>query len=341
MTTLLGVMPVVLLLACSRQLSSPAATETATLTHTTAVYRTVYVSTASQLTSALANALPGDSIVLADGTYSGHFTMAVSGTAAVPIILQGSRNAILDGGDINTGYVLHLKAAYCTVRGFTVRNGLKGIMTDGTVYNLIDSVRVYNIGEEGIHLRTFSSHNTILRCDISYTGLKTPGYGEGVYMGSAKNNWGTYTGGNPDKSDSNQVLNNHIGPNVAAECIDVKEGTTGGLVSGNYFDASGITGANSADSWLDVKGNYYNIDGNTGYNPSGSVLVDGFQVHCVYSGWGNYNVFTNNNCTVNASGYGFNIQLSGSNGTTVGNKVYSNNTVTEAVSGVSNIALSN
>jgi hypothetical protein len=344
MINLFRILPIMSLAACSRQTVSPAARDAGTVAAAVkiaSVLRVVNVSTGGQLTNALANAQPGDSIVLANGTYSGHFVMAVNGTVTNPVILQGGRNAILDGGDTNTGYVLHLQAAYCTVRGFTVRNGLKGIMTDGVLYNLVDSVRVYNIGEEGIHLRTFSSHNTIQRCDISNTGLKTPDYGEGVYMGSAKNNWATYTGGNPDRSDSNQVLNNHIGPGVAAECVDVKEGTTGGLIRGNNFDATGITGANSADSWIDVKGNYYNIDSNIGFNPAGSLLVDGYQVHCAYSGWGNYNVFTNNNCTVNAAGYGFNIQLSGSNGNTVGNKVYTNNTVTGAAKGVSNIPLSN
>jgi hypothetical protein len=171
--------------------------------------------------------------------------------------------------------------------------------------------------------------------------LQTPDYGEGIYIGSAKSNWPTYTNGNPDLCDSNKVINNKIGPYVTAECIDIKEGTTGGLIKGNYFDATGITGANSADSWIDVKGNYYLLEGNNGFNPAGSVLVDGYQVNVAVSGWGSYNEFKNNNCVVNAPGYGFNIRLSSSNGTAVGNKVYITNTVTGAAKGISNVALSN
>ena len=64
-------------------------------------------------------------------------------------------------------------------------------------------------------------------------------------------------------------------------------------------------------------------------------------MHVAVSRWGNYNEFKNNNCEVNASGYGFNVQLSGSNGTSTGNKVYANNIVSGAVSGVANIPLSN
>jgi hypothetical protein len=41
----------------------------------------VRVSGAAALRNALANAKPGDMIVLADGTYSGDFTLTKSGTA--------------------------------------------------------------------------------------------------------------------------------------------------------------------------------------------------------------------------------------------------------------------
>lgn len=324
------------LFACSKNTATvepPAATTS----------RTINVSTADELKNALANAKAGDDIIMADGVYAGKFVIApnVNGTATKPITLRGSRNAVLDAGSINTGYVLYLQSNYWIIKGFTVTNGLKGIMVDGAVNSTIDGVKVYNIGEEGIHLRKFSKHNIIQNADISNTGLKTADYGEGIYIGSAKNNWATYTNGDPDRCDSNLILNNKIGPNVTAECIDVKEGTTGGIIRGNTFDATGITGANSGDSWIDVKGNYTLIENNTGTNPGGSIFIDGYQVHCAVAGWGSYNEFKNNNCTVNASGYGFNVQLSGSNGTTTGNKVYTSNTVTGAASGVSNISLSN
>lgn len=304
--------------------------------------RHVHVSTAVQLTAALLDAKPGDEIIMADGVYKGKFVIGstVSGTAAKPVILRGSRNAILDAGSISTGYVLYLQANYWIIKGFTITNGLKGLMTDGASYNTIDSLFVHDIGEEAIHLRKFSSHNIIRHTEIKKTGLKTPDYGEGIYIGSAKNNWATYTNGVEDRCDSNSVLNNKIGPDISAECIDIKEGTTGGLIKENYFDAAGITGANSADSWIDVKGNKYVIEGNTGYHPGGSIFKDGYQVHVAVAGWGNNNEFKNNTCTVNAAGYGFNIQLSGSNGVSAGNKVFSNNSVTGAGSGIANIPLS-
>jgi hypothetical protein len=305
--------------------------------------RVINVSTASELKAALGAAQPGDEIILADGIYKGRFVIpaTANGSISNKIMLRGNRSAVLDGESITTGYVLHLQASHWIIKGITLTNGLKGLMTDGASFNTIDSIKVHNIGEEAIPLRRFSSNNTIQFAEISHTGLKTPDYGEGIYIGSTKNNWAAYSNGLPDRCDSNMVSENKIGPAVTAECIDIKEGTTGGIIRGNYFDATGITGANSADSWIDVKGNYYLIESNKGYNPTGSLLKDGCQVNVAYSRWGNFNEFKNNTCQVNAAGYGFLIKLSSSNGTAMGNKVYANNQVNDAASGVSNIPLSN
>ncbi len=301
----------------------------------------VSVSNSTELKNALSVAKPGDSIVLKDGVYAGKFVISAnnSGTEKQAITLMGSEKAILDAGNQESGYVLSLQANYWRIKGITLTNGLKGLVADGANYNVIDGITVKQIGEEGIHLRKFSKHNIIQNVQISYTGLKTPDYGEGIYIGSAYSNWAKYSDGQPDKCDSNQVLNNKIGPYVAAECIDIKEGTTGGLIDGNTFEAQGIKGANSADSWIDVKGNAYLIQNNTGNNTPPSVLNDGYQVNCVYAGWGSDNVFKNNVCNVNADGYGFNVRLKSSKGETVGNKIFTDNKVNNAARGVANVPL--
>lgn len=296
----------------------------------------INVSTAAQLSAALASVQPGDTIQLADGTYTGNFVATVSGTSAAQITLQGSRLAILNGNSLTSGYVFHLKGVnYWRLLGFTVTNGQKGMMADNANYNIIDGVQVYNIGHEAVHFRTFSSYNTIQNSFIHDTGMSNASYGEGVYLGSANSNWGTYTGGQPDTSNYNRVLNNTIGPNVTAEAVDVKEGTTGGELSGNSFDSAGLSGANSADSWVDVKGNDYLISNNTGVH----ALLDGFQTHIQLSGWGDRNVFRGNHADVQSTGYGFKIQTTGSQGTASGNIVYDDNVVTNAAAGVANIPL--
>ncbi len=300
--------------------------------------RVVQVSTAAQLTSALAGATPGDTITLADGTYHGNFTAKVPATAANPIRLTGSRSAILDGGNVSTGYALHLDGAdYWQVDGFSVGDAQKAIVLDATSHATLSNLNIHHTGDELVLLRNYSRNDVVTGNEIYDSGLVTPGYGEGVYVGLAISNWSSAgqsrTGGQPDTSDGVTISGNDI-HDTTAENVDIKEGTSGGTISGNTFNAHGLSGANYADSWVDIAGNGYTVSGNTGTNPGGA-LLDGYQTHVQASGWGRLNVFSANISAVNASGYGFDIQTSGT-----GNVVRTDNTVTGAGKGVSNIPLS-
>ncbi len=164
------------------------------------------------------------------------------------------------------------------------------------------------------------------------TGLKAPGYGEGVYIGTANSNWGTYTNGQPDLSNDDQILDNTFGPNIAAENIDAKEATVGGLISGNTFSGKGESGANSATDVVAVKGNGYTVTDNT----MSDGLVDGFEVEQLYTGSGCDNTFTKNTVDLNATGYGFDVKDQGDCATDP-NVVGASNTVTGAAKGASRI----
>jgi len=300
---------------------------------------TIYVSTATQLQNALNTASPGDVINLADGTYTGQFVVPAgrNGTSTSRIVVTGSRLAILQTNNRSSGKPALSLAGnnYWEFRGFSVINSKKGIITDNSRYNIFDNLSIRDMGDEGIHFRTHSSNNVLKNSEIKNMGTVTASYGEGCYIGSAKSNWSTYTGSSstPDRSDNNRVENNVFGPDVRAEHIDVKEGTTGGVITGNTFNGAGMSGANYADSWVDVKGNDYTISGNNG----NSALLDGFQTHVALTGWGRDNEFSGNTCDVQASGYGFNIQLT--SGSANGNVVYSSNTVQNAGKGVTNITV--
>lgn len=285
---------------------------------------TVPVDDAGSLQAALDAARPGDVIGLAPGRYLGKFTTTASGTEADPILLCGTADAILDGDNVRGGYVLHLDGAkYWQLVGFTVTNGQKGVMADGTVGSVITGLNVHSIGDEGIHLRKFSTDNLVEANTISNTGLRREKFGEGVYVGTATSNWCTITACQPDTSDRNTIRGNSIYA-TTAEAVDLKEGTSDGIVEGNRFDGAALSGA---DSWVDAKGRDWLIRGNTGINST----QDGFQTHEVEDGWGTGNRFSNNSATVNGPGFGYSLTP------VLGNTVDCSNTAANAAEGFSNV----
>ncbi|HEV2345316.1 MAG TPA: carbohydrate binding domain-containing protein [Actinocrinis sp.] len=285
---------------------------------------TVDVSTGSQLSQALKSVVPGETIRLAAGTYSGQYNATISGTAGSPITLTGPSTAVITGSSVDSAYGVHLQASYWILRGFSVTTFQKGVVVDGGAHDTIDGLTVYDIGDEAIHLRAFSSNDIVENCHVHDTGKYQAGYGEGIYIGSAQSNWGTYSGGQPDTSNNDVVQNNTLGPNITAENIDIKEGTTGGLVQGNSFDATGEAGANSAVAWVDVKGNGYQVNGNTGVN----AYQQGILVEQLYTGFGCGNTFKGNTLDLgSAPGYGFDIKDQTAC-TSNPNVVYASNNVT-------------
>ncbi|MFE5207711.1 right-handed parallel beta-helix repeat-containing protein [Streptomyces sp. NPDC056600] len=243
---------------------------------------TVRVSDGGQLKTALAAAVPGQTIELADGSYSGNFKIAVRGTASAPITLTGSRAAVLTTPTGGGNGIQLTSAPYWVIKGITVTGGQKGIMVDSSDHVVLDSVEVHHTTMEGIHFRTSSSFGVVRDSFIHHTGMSGNGMGEGVYVGTANTL--------ADASDHVRILDNRIGPAVGGENVDVKEGTTGGLISGNTFDGSGLTGANYDDSWVDIKGNGYTVENNRGVNTTN----DGFQTHSQDPGWGCGTIFRNN-----------------------------------------------
>ncbi|RZS90011.1 parallel beta helix pectate lyase-like protein [Motilibacter rhizosphaerae] len=253
------------------------------------------VSTEAEIRAALTTAHPGDVITLTDGEHlaRSRYEATASGTATAPITLQGTRAAMLRTKNASGDYGLHITGSYWHITGITVAHGSKGIVLDGSHGTVLDGVEVFDVGDEGVHFRSCTTDSVLENSYVHDTGINNPQYGEGVYVGSANSNWAKYncTDGR-DNSERNLVQGN-VFRNIPAEGADLKEGTDSGTLRNNLFDGTGFSGKNSADSAVDVKGNNWLIEGNTVRNPQGADL-DGFQVHSVYTGYGNGNTFKGN-----------------------------------------------
>lgn len=285
---------------------------------------TAEVSTAAGLWEALDTAEPGAVIVLAPGVYRGQFVATTAGTDADPISLCGPADAVLDGGGIDDGYVLHLdRVSNWILEGFTIRNGQKGLVADGVTATVIRGLTIDEMGDEGIHLRQFSTDNLVEANTVSDTGLRKPKYGEGIYIGTAEANWCDVSDCEPDKSDRNVISGNTV-VRTTAEAVDIKEGTSDGVLRDNTFDGEQTT---AADSWVDVKGNDWLIADNVGTNAP----LDGFQTHEIIDGWGTNNTFRGNTATVDAGGFGYSLTPE------LANVVECDNVATKAGEGMSNV----
>ncbi|NRQ38194.1 hypothetical protein HII36_41150 [Nonomuraea sp. NN258] len=277
---------------------------------------TVTVTSAAELRTVLAGARPGDVIAIADGTYDGDWTARTSGSPVAPIWLCGGPGAVLTNTGHAAGYGLHLAgASWWHLYGFTVTRAKKGVMVDAAHHVTLDRLTVSEVDEEGIHLRTNTTDSLITGNRIHRTGRVHDQWGEGVYIGSAAQNWPTYTAGLPDRSDRNSVVGNVI-HDTTAEPIDIKEGTTGGRVTGNSLDAAALTRA-GGDSCGDVKGNGWSIVANHCFGST----ADGWQTHSKRRAgvWGLGTEFAGNIVILagSATGYGFKIEASAQATTTV------------------------
>jgi hypothetical protein len=278
-------------------------------------WNVVNVDTAEALDDALSSAAAGDKIVLASGTYEGTFKLEVGGTQYNPIWIVGESSSdlpILDGEDYNNNTTFSIDGedaggiSYVYIQDIAVTNGRLGIAVDQADYVTIDSVEVYDIGQEGIHLRDGSQYNIVKDSYVHDTGLYNVKYGEGIYIGSDYTKWpgGTSSSEYDPEVDYAQILNNTIGPNVTAEHIDVKEGSSYAYIIGNTFDAEGMTDIlNGGLSFIDFKGNNAEAAYNTGDQNGNAYFENAFEINEKSEGWGYYNDIHDNTLTFDDTYY--------------------------------------
>ncbi len=280
----------------------------ALLEPTAGISRTIRVDSTEALRDALAAAQAGDEILLAadtvftwsqTGKKGSLFYSAAEGTAEHPIVLRSEdamRPAVLQGTDPAVGLALYITGDYWKISGITVGCAQKGIVLDHASHCVIHACKVENTGSEGIHLRDDSADCIVSDCIVTRTGQVTPGYGEAIYIGSAKST----TGYGYDCS-RNLITGCTLGPEVTAELVDIKEYTTDNVIAYCTMDGADIKGEVSATSLVNAKGNRARIHHNACYRNGNAIVRNAFEVHCQVEGWGEENTFSKNLCWLDAS----------------------------------------
>ena len=262
------------------------------------------LTTTAAIQNAMLNATPGTTILIAPGTYVGRFSSGRSGTGASPIVLKScdpTSPAVLSGSSVSDGsYGIHLTGDHWEIRDLVVTRYQKGIVVDNGNHNLLTGLEVHEIGDEGVHFRDGSSYNTLDRSTIHDTGQYQSWFGEGAYVGSDVNSNYEHT------VFGNVIRQTVFAGGITAEHIDVKEGADGTIVEYCTFNGSGISGNNSADSFVDVKGVNTIVRYNQGSRNGNPAVVDAFQVRTHGTGYptGRNNSFHGNRVDLDAiSGY--------------------------------------
>lgn len=270
---------------------------------------TIFVSTGQALIKALSTAMPGDSILLEPGVYSNPtqqesisdglgntterkwiFRSAAKGTQDRKIRLASKdtqKPAILKGNGWNAdGYGLYLTGDNWIIENIHITEAAKGIVVDRAKEVIIRNVKIYNIGQEGLHIRDGAQHVTIENSVLKDIGIWNDGYGEGIYIGSDKSVWKEGDGkklgekGLLYSRDVHHVFVRSctLGPNITAEPFDIKEGSSYILIENCDIYGSGVSGENYADSLIDIKGTSIIVRKNRLYQEENPKILRGIHI---------------------------------------------------------------
>jgi hypothetical protein len=177
--------------------------------------------------------IAGDTLYVKNGTYVNVYLTGKSGTASQPITVKaypGHAPVIQGSGYSTGGRNRFTDCNYFVFDGFTVTNMNQGVFIESSHDFTLQNSMIYNIGQEGVHVR-INSHHVTLKSNVIHDTGKGTSNGEGIYVG-------TSSSGPSDNTNNVLAVNNTV-YNTTDEGIELKPGTSTCVVDNNTFYNTG------------------------------------------------------------------------------------------------------
>jgi hypothetical protein len=208
---------------------------------------------------AVAQAEPGDVVYVKNGIYNEQVYIEGKHGGESYITIQSfpGHSPIIEGDGVDGGRNKILASTFIKLVGFTIRNLQHGVFVEGSSNIVLANITVYNVGQEGIHIKSNSSFVTLRDSIIHDTG-KWKYNGEGVYIGTSSSQQPK----TPPYDNTHDVLlkGNKIF-NTVDECIEAKEGTYNVTIDGNTLYNCLLASKNTDPGWGAIElmdaGKYY------------------------------------------------------------------------------------
>ncbi len=190
--------------------------------------------------AALALVEPGGEVRFHPGVYPPLQVIGVNGLGGAPITFRSAVPGMAefsDGGRYDEQAAVQVTdSSHVVIDGLTARSALWGISVRGSEQIVVRDNHVYDIGQEGIHIRDFSSYVEVLDNVVHNTGNRPDAVsvypagqapGEGIYLGTGRPS-------NEDETHHIVVAGNEVF-DTNHEALDIKAPVHHVLVENNYF----------------------------------------------------------------------------------------------------------
>ena len=189
----------------------------------------------------------GDIVYVKNGTYNEQVLISGKNGGPSYITFQNypGHSPILRGSGVHTGRHKIIDSNYIKFVGFRITDIQQGLFVESSHHILLQSLNVYTVGQEAVHIKMNSSFVT-LEDSVIHDTRAWQYNGEGVYIGMSTSDQPSSP---PYDNTNNILIKNNTIYNTNDECIEVKPGTYSVVLDGNTMHSCNLDPGITALNW--------------------------------------------------------------------------------------------